>query len=565
MTVALRFFISGVGLLALLVGPVTSAAAATPANSRLPSISGNPWVGQTLTLTPGQWSNAVSTSDQWQDCDSGGDVCAPIQGATGGTYAVTADDLGYTIGVTETATAPDASTATAFSKRTLAVAPPSNQSPPAITGTVEQGRTLTASHGTWTNEPTAYAYQWEECTGSGAGCTPISGATDQSYTVAPGDTGSTFVVQETAFDESVASSPAASSPSDVVQTGSSVALVASHSSIAVNQSVVLAATVTAQTAGAAPAGSMTFTAGGTAITGCSDVAVTADGQSQTVLCQTTFPAGQAQLAAAFSPAAGSVVLGSTSPTVTLPVARESMRIAVRAARQAMAGTRLTYTATLSLPSEPEHTFQPTGTIEFLDHGKPVAGCTKQRMIKLVATCVTTYVLPGRHTIVATYRGDANFSTATSSPSALNVTPIPVDGEVTATLSWTFYFTPTYTSVVHLILLAIPYGSSVQVACHGHGCPFSSRRESLPKAPRCASPSLACPSSNFSLTSSLAGRRLGTGTQITIMVAHANYVGKYYSFTIQPRAQPRVRIACLAPDSPIPGADCSFGQTTSGVG
>lgn len=545
---------------------MASAATAAPANSGLPSISGNPWVGQTLTLTPGQWSNAQSTSDQWQDCDSGGDVCAPIPGATGDTYAVAANDLGYTIGVTETATAPDASTATAFSKRTLTIAPPSNQSPPTITGTVEPGRMLTASHGTWTNEPTAYAYQWEECTGSSAGCTPISGATEQSYTVAPSDTGSTFIVQETAFDESVASSPAASSPSDVVQTGSSVALVTSHTSVAVNQSVVLAATVTAQTAGAAPAGSMTFTAGGTAITGCADVAVTADGQSQTVRCQTTFPAGQVQLAATFSPAGGSVVLGSTSPTVTLPVARDSLRIAVRAARQAMAGTRLTYTATLSLPSEPEHTFQPTGTIEFLDHGKPVAGCTKQRMIKLAATCVTTYVLPGRHSIVATYRGDANFSTATSSPSALNVTPIPVDGEVTVTLSWTFYFTPTYTSVVHLILLAIPYGSSVQVACHGHGCPFSSRHEPLPKAPRCATPNLAaCPSSNFSLTSSLAGRRLGVGTQITIIVAHANYVGKYYSFIVQPRTEPRVRIACLAPDSPIPGADCSFGQTTSGVG
>ena len=90
---------------------MTSAAAAAPANSSLPSISGNLWVGQTLTLAPGAWSNAVSTSDQWQDCDSGGDVCAPIQGATGDTYAVTANDLGYTIGVTETATAPDAESA----------------------------------------------------------------------------------------------------------------------------------------------------------------------------------------------------------------------------------------------------------------------------------------------------------------------------------------------------------------------------------------------------------------------------------------------------------------------
>ena len=560
--VALRFFLAGAGLLALLAGPLTGTAAAAPANDSLPSVSGNQWVGQTLTLTPGQWSNVTSTSERWQDCDSGGDVCAPIPGATGDAYAVTAGDLGYTIGVAETATAPDGSTSTAFAKRTATVAPPSNQSPPTISGMVVQGQTLTATRGAWTNQPTAYTYQWDDCNGSGSGCTPIAGATDSSYTVAPGDTGSTFVVQETAFDESTASSPVSSSTSGVAQTGSSVTLAASPGNVAVNQAVVLAATVTAQSGSATPTGSMTFTDDGTAITGCSGVAVSAGA----VRCQTSFPAGQAQLAVTFDPAAGSVVLGSTSPVVTLPVVRDTLRIALRAGKQVMAGTRLTDTATLSLPAQPERAFAPTGTIEFLDHGKPLAGCTKQRMVKLAATCSTTYVLPGKQTLTAAYRGDANFDAVTSSASALNVTPIPVDGAVTSTLSWTFYFTPSYTSVVHLVLLGVPYGSSVQLGCHGHGCPFASRPVALPKARPCAdAPVTGCPASNVSMTASLVGRQLGIGAQITVMVAHARYVGKYYSFTIRARAQPRVRIACLAPDSPIPGADCSFGQTTSGVG
>ena len=554
------------GALLLLAGPLAIEALAQETPAPPPSISGNPWVGQTLTLQQGTWGAGDSVSDQWQDCDASLDTCSPIENATGGTYTVTASDLGYVIHVAETATAPDSTTTIAWSNATPTVAPPSNQTPPAISGTPEQGETLTASTGQWTNEPTSYTYQWEDCNSAGAGCAPIGGATGPTYTVGASDTGSTFVVQETAFDETTASAPANSSPTAVAETGSSVQLVSSHSSAVVNQSVELAATVTAQSNTTAPAGSMTFTNGATAIPGCANVAVTAAGQSQTVLCSAAFPAGTVHLAAVFTPGAGSLVLGSTSPTVTLPVTRDPTHLALRVAKQAMAGTRLTYTATLSVPAESGHALAPTGTIAFLDHGKAISGCTSQRMTKLVATCVTTYVLPGQHTITAVYRPDANFAGTTSSGSSLTVTPIPVIGEVTSTLNWTFYFTPAYTNVVHLILQGIQSGSSVQVGCHGHGCPFASRRLAVPRAAPCTGAHAAnCPTSSMSLTSSLAGRRLGVGAQITVMVAHANYVGKYYSFTVRPRAQPRVRIACLAPDSPIPGADCSFGATASGAG
>ena len=66
---------------------------------------------------------------------------------------------------------------------------------------------------------------------------------------------------------------------------------------------------------------------------------------------------------------------------------------------------------------------------------------------------------------------------------------------------------------------------------------------------------ACPGSALSLTSSLAGRRLGVGAQLTLMIGHANYVGKYYSFTVQARKEPMVKIACLAPSSTQPGVGC----------
>jgi hypothetical protein len=35
-----------------------------------------------------------------------------------------------------------------------------NTSPPTISGTAQEGKTLTGDHGTWTNNPTSYVYSW---------------------------------------------------------------------------------------------------------------------------------------------------------------------------------------------------------------------------------------------------------------------------------------------------------------------------------------------------------------------------------------------------------------------
>src|SRR5436190_18674750 len=45
--------------------------------------------------------------------------------------------------------------------------PPVNVSPPSISGTAQQGQTLTEAHGSWTNGPTSYSYQWLQCNSLG--------------------------------------------------------------------------------------------------------------------------------------------------------------------------------------------------------------------------------------------------------------------------------------------------------------------------------------------------------------------------------------------------------------
>lgn len=49
-----------------------------------------------------------------------------------------------------------------------------------------------SSNGTWSEAPLAYAYQWEDCNGSGAECTPIPGAVNASYYPVKSDEGHTL-------------------------------------------------------------------------------------------------------------------------------------------------------------------------------------------------------------------------------------------------------------------------------------------------------------------------------------------------------------------------------------
>jgi hypothetical protein len=95
-------------------------------------------------------------------------------------------------------------------------APPSNTSPPTIAGSPQLGATLTATTGTWSGNPSSYAYQWRRCDTSGGSCAAIAGATSSTYTLAGADVGATIRVAVTASN-SGGSSTAVSDPTAVIQ------------------------------------------------------------------------------------------------------------------------------------------------------------------------------------------------------------------------------------------------------------------------------------------------------------------------------------------------------------
>ena len=179
---------------------VVAAAPAPPVNSSPPTISGTARAGQVLTAAAGSWTGTqpISYGYQWRRCDSAGANCVDIVGAATQTYTLSSADVGSTARVNVSATN-TAGSGSAGSAQTAVVAaapaPPVNSSPPAISGTSQEGKVLTAAPGSWTGtQPISYSYQWRRCDSAGANCFDIVGAAAQTYTLASADVGSTVRV-----------------------------------------------------------------------------------------------------------------------------------------------------------------------------------------------------------------------------------------------------------------------------------------------------------------------------------------------------------------------------------
>jgi subtilase family protein len=76
---------------------------------------------------------------------------------------------------------------------------------PTITGTPQQGQTLTVTTGTWIGGVAVYAYQWQRCNAAGAACDDISGALGHAYTAIEADILSTLRVEVTVINTGGAS------------------------------------------------------------------------------------------------------------------------------------------------------------------------------------------------------------------------------------------------------------------------------------------------------------------------------------------------------------------------
>ncbi len=178
-----------------------------------------------LTVTPGNGQNTIA----WTDGSTGG---SPITGhklyrstspgaeALLGTITTASPyvDTGLTNGTAyyyrlsaTNAVGEGAQSAEVSATPALPVASPVNTVLPAVSGTAQQGQTLSVTTGTWSGTPTpTYAYQWLR---AGAA---ISGATGSTYLLGFGDVGSAISCAVTATN--AAGSASATSPSTATVT-----------------------------------------------------------------------------------------------------------------------------------------------------------------------------------------------------------------------------------------------------------------------------------------------------------------------------------------------------------
>jgi hypothetical protein len=481
------------------VGPV----AAQPVNTSPPKISGTTEQDATLTADPGKWVGfpAPTFTYLWSDK------------VTGQTRTLTAADVGKTLNVTVTATN-SAGTATATS---ASVGP------------------VTAKPGQPGDKPPGNNSGGDNSGGGNSGGDNSGGDNSGGGNSGGGNSGG---------DNSGHGS-----------SGTATTIVTSPTAAVTNQTVVLIATVTSNS-GAVPSGAVAFDNGAATISGCASVPVQSSGESVTVTCQASFPASTAQLTAVFTASRGPKQGSSASGADRLSIGPDSSSTALDVSGTADMGKSTTYTATVTPPASRPGPIMPSGSVEFFDHGQPIASCIKQALANGGATCTLSYRATGTHSITAQYLGDGNFTGSTSPPGAVSVVVPRARGAVTSTMQWTFYYTPTYTTVRALVINGVS-GATVAVRCHGRGCPFGARITTVTKPRRCGGkPKRTCAApATIDLAAGFRKRRLHVGTAITITITRPGWIGKHYVFTVEPRRGPRVQIACVAPGGTRPGVGC----------
>src|SRR3984893_16386314 len=371
-----------------------------PTNSAVPTISGTPRVGQTLTATTGTWThNPTSFTYQWNR--AGG----AISGATASSYVSVTGDIGTTLTVSVVATNTGGSSSPATSAPTSAVIDiiPANSSVPTISGAAQVGQTLTATTGTWTHNPTSFTYQWNRAGGA------ISGAAASSYVPVTVDIGTTLTVSVVATNaggsSSRATSSATSSVIDIIPTNSAVPTISGTARVGQT----LRATTGTWTHNPTSYAYQWNSSAGGAISGATAatyIAVTGDiGNTLTVSVVATNSGGSSTPA---TKAATSAVIDIIPANSSVPTISGTARVG-----QTLTATTGTWT------------HNPTSfTYQWNRAGGAISGATASSYVSVTGDIGTTLTV----SVVATNTGGSS-SPATSAPTSAVIDIIPANSSV----------------------------------------------------------------------------------------------------------------------------------------
>ena len=236
-------------------------------------------------------------------------------------------------------------------------------------------------------------------------------------TVASSSVGTHAIVATYSGDTDYAGSAATTFTETVNPDATSTSLSSSTDPTPYGTSVTYTATVTGSDGG----GTVSFTDGGNAISGCQSQSLSS---SKAMCVVATSTVGSHSIVATYSgdtDTAGSV---SSSLSETIHVAPTTV-VVTASTEPSRYGTSVTYTATVAGSDG-------GGSVSFSEGGSSVSGCQSLGLSNGKATCVIASSVVGLHLIVASYSGDTDYASATSTSFVEAVVKAPTAMRASAT-------------------------------------------------------------------------------------------------------------------------------------
>ncbi len=187
-------------------------------------------------------------------------------------------------------------------------------------------------------------------------------------------------------------------------------------------------TFTATVSGNAPTGTVSFTDAGATIAGCGAAALSGAGNARTATCAAAaMTGGTHAIVAAYSGDAANA--GSSSATLSQVVNRTATTTTVQTSpNPSIVGGAVTFSALVAGNA-------PTGTVAFTDGGTPIASCGTAGLTgsgtTRGATCTSSALAVGSHSIAAVYSGDAGNAASSSAATTQTVSAAPTTAAVSS--------------------------------------------------------------------------------------------------------------------------------------
>ena len=298
-------------------------------------------------------------------------------------------------------------------------------------------------------------------------------------------------------------------------------------------------------------GTVSFSADGNPVSGCSAQSLSLVSGNYQATCTTSVLAvgRRRDITAAYS---GDTSYAPSSGDDTVTVAQATPADAVTDSGPIALGGSVTFTATVSGPAGAA---APTGTVGWLVSGSAGATtCTGSTttLSSGTATCTIDTTQVGTYVVSDTYKGDTNYTQASSNTDTVSVTPLATTTSLTSSLNPSTYGQP------------VTFTATVSPADGGGTVSFSADGQPVPG---CSSQPLSMVSGNYQATCTTSALSGGSHAVAAAYSGDTNYGGSSAAISQAVNQKASVTTLRSGSDPSVYGQAVTFTATvsTNGVG